>query len=292
MIALNEVHGGEFDLVYLGGQSNMEGFGFVKELPEDLQPGVEGCFIFHATAKPDLQPVSGQSKWVPLKPGHGTDFQANENEVKYSNRFGVELSLAAELRKQRPDRKLAIIKYARNGSSIDVKAAGNWGSWEPDFEGPEGDYQGINQYDHFLSTVQNGLTNADVDGDGEVDKLHPIGICWMQGESDAVFTEEIANGYQKNLKRLMELIRAAFRKDDLPVAIGRISDSRQDASGKVWKHGEIVREAQKGFVEQDRAARLITTTDQYQYSDKWHYDSQGYIDLGKQFASAIAELNR
>jgi hypothetical protein len=32
--------------------------------------------------------------------------------------------------------------------------------------------------------------------------------------------------------------------------------------------------------------------DGYGYSDKWHYDSAGYIDLGRQFAEAMANLER
>lgn len=46
----------------------------------------------------------------------------------------------------------------------------------------------------------------------------------------------------------MDLFRAAFRVDDLPAVIGRISDSGQVEGGaegeKVWTHGEIVRKAQ------------------------------------------------
>lgn len=70
----------------------------------------------------------------------------------------------------------------------------------------------------------------------------------MQGEADASFSEEIAREYESNLKRLMDLFRAAFRVDDLPAVIGRISDSGQVEGGaegeKVWTHGEIVRKAQ------------------------------------------------
>jgi broad specificity phosphatase PhoE len=115
---------------------------------------------------------------------------------------------------------------------------------------------------------------------------------WMQGESDAYLDEAIARRYEANLKRLMDLIRAALRTDDLPVAVGRISDSKNDPSGQVWKFGEIVRQAQADFVEKDTAAALVTSTDNYDYSDKWHYDSEGYIDLGKQFAEAVAQVEK
>lgn len=282
----------DFDVVYLGGQSNMEGFGTVKELPAELSSVIPDCYIYHAMAALDQHPIGGVSKWAPLKPGHGTDFVSTENELTYSARFGVELTLATELRKLRPNRKLAIIKYARNGSSIHQEIAGKWGCWEPDFHAAQGENRDVNQYDHFLATIRLALTNPDIDKDGSVDVCYPIGIVWMQGESDAAHSEAVAKSYQSNLKRLIDLMRAALRTDDLPVVIGRISDSGKHESGKVWAHGDMVREAQRMFVEQDRSAKLITTTDKYGYSDPWHYDSAGYIDLGNQFAAALAELNK
>jgi hypothetical protein len=30
----------------------------------------------------------------------------------------------------------------------------------------------------------------------------------------------------------------------------------------------------------------------YKYSDPWHYDSEGYIDLGKKFAEAAYRINQ
>jgi hypothetical protein len=112
----------------------------------------------------------------------------------------------------------------------------------------------------------------------------------MQGESDAHHTPQIANRYQANLKRLMDLIRAAFRVDDIPVVIGQISYSKKEPPS--WKHGEIVRAAQAEYAKDDASAALVTTTDQYGYSDPWHYDSPGYIDLGREFASAVADLEQ
>ena len=43
----------------------------------------------------------------------------------------------------------------------------------------------------------------------------------MQGEADAQHSQESADAYLFNLKRLMNLFRAALRQDDLPVIIGK-----------------------------------------------------------------------
>jgi hypothetical protein len=198
----------------------------------------------------------------------------------------VELTFARRLQELDPEGSIALIKYSRGGTSIAIEAAGEFGCWDPDFSAGNG----VNQYDHFLATVRRAMSGRDLDGDGERDRLIPSGIVWMQGESDAFHSESIAQHYESNLKRLMDLIRAALRRDDLPVVVGRISDSGVDEDGKVWNHGEMVRAAQAEFVRKDSSALLVTTTDTYAYSDSWHYDGPGYVDLGRKFAEAMFEL--
>jgi iduronate 2-sulfatase len=279
----------EYQVYYLGGQSNMDGYGLVSQLPDPLREGLADVPIFHGNSSPDRVPVDGKGKWTPLRPGHGVGFTANDKEVRYSDRFGIELAFAQRLKELLPDQKFALIKYSRGGTSIGVSAAGNFGCWEPDFGQGDGSGKGTNQYDHCLAAIRHAFSDRDIDGDGTDDQLVPAGIVWMQGESDATVAQE-AESYEANLKRLMDLIRAALRVDDLPVVIGRISDSGKDADGRVWDFGDRVRQAQADFVAHDGAAALVTTTDGYQYSDPWHYDSAGYIDLGRNFAAAMVEL--
>ena len=228
-----------------------------------------------------------------LKPGHGAGFSANGTRNTPGDRFGPELTFARRMKELHPNEGIAIIKYSRGGTSIDQKAesASQAGCWEPDFNGGEGAGKGINQYDHCLATIKNAMSDRNIDDDGADDQLIPCGIVWMQGESDAGDVE-IAGRYEANLKRLMDLLRAALRADDLPIAIGQISDSKKDAvrSEHIWKEGEMVRAAQAAFCEKDQAARLVTSTDGYGYSDPYHYDSAGYLDMGEQFANAIGAL--
>ncbi len=278
----------DFHVYYLGGQSNMDGYGYVDQLPAELNTPVDGVWIFHGNTAQDAKPVDGRGVWSPLRPGHGVGFKSDGQTVQYSNRFGVELTLGRRLKEIYPDRNIAFVKYSRGGTSISIEAARNFGCWDPDFTGGEGEPKGVNQYDHFLATVRNATAAHDIDGDGTGDRLIPAGIVWMQGESDAG-SQEIADRYEANLKRLMDLIRAAWRVDDLRVVVGRISDSGNDKSdGKVWDFGETVREAQRAFCEKDVNAALVTSTDKYDYSDPWHYDTAGYLDLGIEFANALA----
>ncbi len=284
LIALN-ISAKKYIVFYLGGQSNMDGHGKVKELPKELNKSISGVYIFHGNSTIDSFQVGGEGVWDVLQPGHGAGHSSTFEGNNLSEKFGVELTFALEMQKFYPNENIALIKYSRGGTSIHKDAAGPFGCWEPDFTVGTG----INQYDHFLATVKNAYAIRDIDGDGEEDELIPAGILWMQGESDCGKLEW-ANQYAANLKRLMDLIRAAFRTDDLPVVVGRISDSGNSPTGKVWKYGRVVRWQQAQFVSRDENAALVTSTDNYDYSDPYHYDTEGYIDFGKQFAKEMRSL--
>jgi len=273
-------------LFYLGGQSNMDGYGYNKELPKSLDKEFKDVWIFHGNPVGDEAANGGLGIWEPLKPGHGDRFSSDGKTNTLFDRFGVELSFAAKMQELYPGRKIAIIKYSRGGTSIDSMAAGGFGCWEPDYIGKTG----INQYDHFLTTIRSAMNTKDINRDGKEDYLLPCGIIWMQGESDAFFTEDIANRYYANLKRLMDLMRAAFRVDDLPVVIGKISDSGNDEDGKIWACCELVQFAQEKYAATDGNAAIVRSTKDYGYSDPYHYNSEGYVDLGEKFAGAAYSL--
>lgn len=266
----------------------MDGYGRNSELPDSLITEFQKVWIFHGNPTPDEKENGGMGKWDVLKPGHGVGFSSDRINNNLSDRFGIELSFAKKLQELYPNEKIALIKYSRGGSSIDSLAAGQYGSWEVDYTGTNG----INQYDNFLVTIKEALSTNDINDDGKEDLIIPSGIIWMQGESDAAHTEEIANRYYSNLKRLMDLIRASLHTDDLPVVLGKISDSWNNKDGKVWVYGELVQYAQEKYAKTDKNAAIVRSTRYYKYSDPAHYDSNGYIDLGEKFADAVYLLNK
>ena len=276
-----------YHLYYLGGQSNMEGFGYNEELPDTIARTSERVWIFTGQMALDDEAHAGTGVWAPLQPGHGTGFRSDGHANEYSDRFGPELTFGQTISDAKADTKIAIIKYALGGSGL-ADGVG-FGNWYPDYVGETG----TNQYDHFLKTLRNGLAYTDIDGDGTPDKLVPKGIVWMQGEADAYDSQAAADAYQANLKRLMDLIRAALRVDDLPVVIGRITDSGMADDGKVMDYIETVQRAQRQFVDSDPCAAYATITDALQHSDDaWHYRTDGYIRMGTAFAEAMLELEQ
>jgi hypothetical protein len=278
----------EYHVYYLGGQSNMDGFGLVSELNEDQRRAVDGCMIYHGAPQNDGSSPEGVGSWATLQPGHGFVFGVGQEANRLGDRFGPELTFGRAMQERFPDRNIAIIKYSRGGSSIELND--RIPCWDPHDEREKDGNIGANQYDYALQTIDNAMRIRDIDGDGESDTLIPAGIVWMQGESDGVW-KEAADAYEENLGELMELFRAAMRRDGLPVVIGRISDSHQrDGDQPVWIFGDAIRAAQARFCEADPDAALVTSTDEYGYSDPYHYDTSGYLDLGVRFAEAMHTL--
>lgn len=276
----------DYKLFYLGGQSNMQGFGKVSELPADLSDACKTVRFFQGNWANDDEPVAGEGKWDVVVPGFGYGSKYENGEYILSEKFGPELTFAIRITELMPEENIAILKYAKGGSSL-ANHGSRWGTWAPDYN----DSTGINQYDHFLSAVRNALAVKDIDGDGEEDRLIPAGIIWMQGESDADNSVENARAYKQNLKRMMDLIRAAFRVDDLPIVIGQIADSGNDKTdGRMMDNMEHVWEAQLHFVNNDPAAAIVIETRKYKFVDNWHFDTEGQLDLGKRFAEKIFTL--
>ena len=53
---------------FLGGQSNMDGYGYNKYLPQELLAEYEDVWIFHGNPVSDDLPDGGLGLWEPLKP--------------------------------------------------------------------------------------------------------------------------------------------------------------------------------------------------------------------------------
>jgi hypothetical protein len=276
----------DYKLYFLGGQSNMSGYGFVRELPNTLLTEAPRVLIFTGRPAADNARGGGTGVWEPLRPGHGTGFDTDGRANALTNRFGPELMFGRTMADLAPGSRIALVKYARDSTSLQAGASG-YGNWDPEFA--EGD--GINQFDHARTAIRNAFSTFDIDGDGRRDRLVPAGIIWMQGEADALHSRAAAEAYEANLKRLMDHLRATLRVGELPVVVGKITDSGMAADGSNMDHIDIVQRAQESFARNDACASFVTITDELDYlDDGWHYDTDGFLRLGAAFAKAVHAL--
>lgn len=280
--------GTTFDLYFLSGQSNMDGFGYSEQLPETLRQTQEGVWIYAGNSVGNGEEGGGLGSWAPMTPGYGTGFWSNGEENSLSDRFGPELPFAARLRAQNPDRQIAIIKASRGGTSLALGASG-YGDWAIDYN--EGN--GRNSYDNALTAISRAMSDHDIDGDGRADRLNPKAIIWMQGESDAAHTAETAAAYEGKLRNMMNLLRAALHTDDLPVVIGQIKDSGDTPDTRVMTFSPEVIAQQNQYVQSDPCAEIVTVTERFSFpdDDPWHYLSDNYLELGEAFADAALALD-
>jgi len=90
----------------------------------------------------------------------------------------------------------------------------------------------------------------------------------------------------------MDLLRAALRRDDLPVVLGRIVDSGRDDDGLLMDFSPDVQRAQAEYAAADRCAALVDVSDGIGWTDDWHYDTASYLRLGRAFADAMHDLQQ
>ncbi|MFH5831677.1 sialate O-acetylesterase [Halalkalibaculum sp. DA384] len=282
-----ESSSGSYPLYILAGQSNMDGMGFVSELPPDLNRTQENVLIYNPNRKDDGEPPEDIGRWVELGPGHGYGHRFTRNEEGEmslpSGRFGPELAFAARIRTLHAGRGVALLKYARSGSSIHPETPDDWGCWDPDVED-------VNQWTHFKYHYRRAVSRAGRDRDGEVLKLSPAGILWVQGESDAAYTKEIAEAYEENLEKIIGRMRKLTGHPQLPVVIAGVSETGREEGRPALPWAGIVRQAQEKVAGNDACAAFVRPPEGHGWIDPWHYDSQTYIELGRRMAEAMAEL--
>lgn len=267
----------------LAGQSNMDGYGLVSELPEELKEAQANTWIYNPNRREDQAELDDRGFWEVLKPGHGTGYSTDGIRGLYSAHFGIELTFAKKMKELAPDRNICLFKYAKGGSSIHPDAAGDWGCWDPDFR--RGNR--INQWRHFEFHYRRAMQLlGKCLAENEV--IVPAGILWLQGESDASHPIKIALTYHRNLERLLARMRQLTGNPDLPVVIARITESNLGENGSpVLSHARIVQKAQKIVAETNANMTYIEPPDWIGWSDPWHYDSKTYMELGRRFAEVM-----
>ncbi len=241
----------------LGGQSNMVGLGLRGELPPPYQAAQNDVNFWN-------------NGWVPLAPG-------------FSNKpykFGPEVAFGRAIKDALPKDTIYLVKYASGGKAL-----------YNDFKPGTG-----RNYIEMMNTFNAALDNLDLAGiDYEISCM-----LWMQGESDAY--ESQAETYEGNLTNFIQVMRDEFDTPEMPFIIARVLNH---FGGTVPpKIGEqtnptqayIVRDAQVKVAETIPHTTWFDTddyalsTDLDEVNNPGHYGTQGQLDLGKDFASAVLQF--
>ena len=228
----------------LGGQSNMTGWTPLSEIPNEMRHEYPEVIIW---ADGEAE-TSLMRRWMNLIPGLG-------KSVSY---LGPELTFGPELAKYFPDEKIALLKCSWAGTDLVTQ-------WRPPSSGKTTGYL----YENFIKSVHDGLAALPVGTEYEI-----AGMIWMQGESDAIQTQAVADEYEYNLTNLISDLRSEFNVPQMPFVIGQISEARAwDAFGSTIRNAEL--EVSKNVSN----TSMIITTD-FELTDQAHYNGNGQIKLG------------
>jgi hypothetical protein len=280
------------------GQSNMAGAGNMNRLSAEDKALFPDKTVRYWCLKTDA--ADRTCKWNPL----GT----------LSGSFGPEQTFALEMKKLYPDRQIAVVKVAKGATPINFWLPAEAGS---DPLGCKTLLEAIAQ----TTIALNGEKAA-----GAIPDWSWGGFVWMQGEGDANGTMEPAGTYLTKLKRLAAIVREKTGTPQLPVVIGRISwqlapsvvresgmlrvsqakspdgkggiDNRADylddgkKRGPIWFEQKLVqvRNDQEAFCAQDGHAAWADIDD-LAVKDNWHYNADGYAEIGRRFARACQTLS-
>ncbi len=234
----------------MAGQSNMSGTNnpLVIQLPASLVSTVPNVLI-------KVNSYSVNCNWGSLRPGLGATTANFGPEIT----FGLdELNTLQKLDTTLFGSKIAIIKYAYGGTTLDV-------DWRPPSSGGIVGWL----YKGIINDINASLATLDSTYDAQI-----MGMCWMQGEYDALVDTEAIN-YQTNLSNFIQDIRTDLNLLTMPFCIGMIDSSPH------WPYNAIVRQAETNVAKSTAGVSVFDTHGLG--TDGTHYNTQGQIELGHLF---------
>lgn len=245
---------GGYDLFLLIGQSNADGRGGNKSLPEELaKPSPDHILFYHNgfATTPD---------WMALVPGYSV--RRPTPTTLPSGNFGMEMSFAPAITEAFPGMKVAIIKAARGNTNLSFH-------WNPgtDPNSLEKEAKPGPCYRTALDAVNMAIA-----------KLPPgqhrwRGILWHQGESDAG-----DRNYDKSVGRLINRLRQDLKTPDLPFVLGGL----RPGIGGAW-NGIAPRVV-------NAVPHTAFVSSEGLDGDSLHFSSAALLEFGKRYATAIAPL--
>lgn len=254
------------DVYLLAGQSNMSGAGQPDTVPPVLQPPHPSAMIYFAPLnEPGNERLDRPHvrRWSPLAPGSGSR----------PGCFGPELSFGHTVAARTDDRRIALIKSERGGSSLLT-------DWRPlDLEDPT----------TFSNIMLRDAAQAmeDLIEDGYNPRF--AGFLWYQGEAETRgrFTVEEAMSYTEVFSVLLERIADDLNDgQDYPKVLFRVHP--HNAVGA--PHYDIVRGQLMAIADQDPLGAWVNVDDLH-YPDQLHPDGPSLLIAGDRAAAAMMDIH-
>lgn len=260
------------NVVLLAGQSNMEGAGNYDELSENIKNRITAIEdrVQYASRNEDVGPLTYKT--------------SDYHKKKYGayKTFGPEMLIGLTLAETNPNKQFLLIKTAYGGTSL-------YGAWNPYWtkanaiKAEKGYKEDLPLFSMFSENIKKQLTLLD----NQKQPYKIIGMVWLQGENDAA-REFSAISYQQNLTDLIKELRHNFNFK--PFVIGQINSTY----GRFKQGPLIVRKAMQDIADEDEHVDIVNTSTHsdwldYPKHDNVHYNTEGQVKLGKEFAKKLME---
>ena len=267
-------------VVLVGGQSNADGRAAGSGLPTspiNYQATQDNVPFYYYTYGAAANSDGSLGKLTTLRTG------ATQTP---SGGFGPEIGLGYDLSRKvetSPRAKLAIIKYAKGGSSLysDWKAGGDATTVG---DGPH--------YQVFQQVITAGL--ASLRAAYPTATVQIAGMIWVQGESDIDGGAGPSAAYGANLTAFIADVRATF-SSSMPFVLSRISANQTVYSlptdGSYANYLTV--RGQQQLVANSVPAVYMIDTDSTAFamnSDNLHFGPLGQLALGQAFAAQFGQL--
>lgn len=256
LVPANRGKSDDYDVYLLAGQSNMDGRGKQANLEPSERVPFENAVIFYRN------PPYASSGWQSLQPGFSVPPKF-KGELP-STTFGPEIGFARTILQARPERKLALIKGSKGGTSLRI-------DWNPGTKNAATS-QGP-RYRDFLETIR--LATQELEQAGH--QLQIRGLLWHQGESDAKLSVEV---YEELLRTFIRRIREDLGQAELLVVVGEVFDNG---------NRDTVRQATRNVGTSAPNLRFVSSEGTATWDEGTHFDAASQILLGKRYADATLD---
>jgi len=264
------------DVYLLGGQSNMQGSGRLKNLGLEQNPELKNVFFFAE--------------------GKFGNYEVGKTKTSGNlKRFGPELGFSKVMAES--GKPIFLIKHAAGGMPLHHGWNGaKWLGGEPS-PGRTNFYPGINKADPNVGKLYTAMLERYIAGIKSLtDAGHtPVvkGFLWMQGEQDSKNAVS-ARSYDQSLKNLIVRLKQDLGLERLPCVFGQVLPAEKHLPR--FTHRDLIREKMaacdmsSGSPSAISLCSMISTDTFPLMADTVHYNAQGLYQLGTAMAVEMQAL--